>query len=108
MLELFQDCHPTAAWHFTNCVLFYSKMKVTHTEAHVRVGVEVHVQMFFWAQSIWKDRQSRSFCFQTACSFILKKTHLEIAACCLRPTFRFCCLSQGEHNESFPKAILLC
>lgn len=56
MLKLFQDCHPTPSWHFMNCVLLYSKMKLAHTEAHVRVGVEVNVQMLL--VSIQLERQA--------------------------------------------------
>lgn len=101
MLELFQDCHPTPSWHFTNCVLFYSKMKLTHTEAHVRVGVEVHMCKCVLV-SIQLERQANWVLLLPNSLFIhIKKTHFEIATCCLLPTFLF---SVVCHRESIIKA----
>lgn len=93
MLKLFQDCHPTPSWHFMNCVLLYSKMKLTHTEAHVRVGVEVNVQMLL--VSIQLERQADWVLWLPNSLFVhIKKTHFEMATCSLLPTFLFsvvCC-----------------
>lgn len=74
-------------------VLFSVKMKPTHTQAYVGVVVEVHAcANVSWSQSSWEGRQSLSFCFQTACSFILKRHILKslLVACFLPFSSVFC------------------